>query len=40
MRKEIKERIKMIYLVGGFGGCMYTYTYSALRKAIGQFHNE
>ena len=32
MRKEIKERIKMIYLVGGFGGCMYTY--SALRKAI------
>ena len=32
MREEIKERIKMIYLVGGFGGCHYTY--SALRKAI------
>ena len=32
IRKEIKERIKMIFLVGGFGGCMYTY--SALRIAI------
>ena len=32
MREEIKGRIKMIYLVGGFGGCQYTY--SALKKAI------
>ena len=32
VREEIKKRIKMIYLVGGFGGCMYTY--SALRKVI------
>ena len=32
MREEIKERIKMIYLVGEFGGCQYTY--SALREAI------
>ena len=34
-REEIKERIKMIYLVGGFGGCQYTCC--ALKEAIREF---
>ena len=38
-RKEIKERIKMIYLVGsGFGGCRYTC--SALKEAIREFPSD
>ena len=34
-REEIRERIKMIYLVGGFGGCQYTC--SSLKEAIREF---